>query len=62
MYDILNLMYRPLDGALAQADVLFVPHGSPLRKRHGYASPEQRRLQDLTLRKAYDRKRNRLAP
>ena len=61
MYDILNLMYRPLDGALAQADVLFVPHGSPLRKRHGYASPEQRRLQDLTLRRAYNRRHRRLA-
>jgi len=59
--DILNLMYRPLAGALAQAGVLFVPHGSSLRQQHSYASPEQRRMQDQTFRKAYDRKRKRLA-
>jgi len=59
-YNIFNLMYRPLDGALAQADVLFVPHESPLRLQHGYASPEQRRKQDQACRRAYNRRRSRL--
>lgn len=41
-YDILGLAYRPLDGALAQADIVFVPEDSPLRRDHRYALPDQR--------------------
>jgi len=35
-YDIVELHRRPLDGAMNQVDVLFVPEDSPLRadKRH----------------------------
>lgn len=46
VYDLVALSYRPLDGALAQADVIFVPARSPARRQHVYASPEQRRAQD----------------
>jgi FkbM family methyltransferase len=42
-YDIVEPLYRPLDGALAQADVAFVPSASALRADVAYSSPEQRR-------------------
>jgi len=45
VYDIGNLSRRPLDGALSQADVLFVPEDSPARREHIYAAPEQRAAQ-----------------
>ena len=32
-YDILALWHRPIDGAVAQGDVLFVPESSPLRRQ-----------------------------
>lgn len=41
-YDLLGLAHRPLDGALAQADMAFVREDSPLRRQHHYATPEQR--------------------
>lgn len=42
VYDIVGLAHRPLDGALAQADLVFVPRDSPLRRDHRYATPQQR--------------------
>lgn len=45
VYDLGNLSRRPLDGALAQADVVFVPEGSPARREHVYAAPAQRAAQ-----------------
>ena len=45
VYDIGNLARRPLDGALSQADVLFVPKDSPARREHVYAAPKQRAAQ-----------------
>lgn len=45
IYDLFNLHYRPLDGALAQVDIAFVPATSILRQHHFYATPEQRRDQ-----------------
>lgn len=42
-YDLFGLSHRPLDGALAQADVLFVSKESPLRHDRRYATPDQRR-------------------
>ena len=42
IYDIVGAAYRPLDGALARLDVVFVPDDSPLRAEHRYASDEQR--------------------
>ncbi len=34
LYDVLSLLRRPLDQALAQLDVAFVPEASPLRRDH----------------------------
>ena len=56
-YDVLGLSYRPLDGALAQADVLFVPFDSPLRAHSLYASPDQRADQDARFRAEHERRR-----
>lgn len=42
VYDAFDLRYRPLDGALVQLDVAFVPEDAPLRRERGYATPEQR--------------------
>ena len=35
IYDILDLLDRPLDGTLAQANVVFVPESSPCATREG---------------------------
>lgn len=59
-YDIWGLLYRPLDGALAQVDVAFVRDGGFLRTDHRYAAPEQRRHQDEQLRALYRRRKNAL--
>lgn len=45
IYDILSPAYRPLDNALGQIDLAFVPERSVLRKEHIYALPEQRQSQ-----------------
>jgi FkbM family methyltransferase len=45
-YEIFDLRYRPLDGALVQADLVFVPETSPFRRERGYATAEQRRRLD----------------
>jgi hypothetical protein len=31
IFDVIGMARRPLDGAMAQLDLLFVPEGSPLR-------------------------------
>jgi hypothetical protein len=51
-YDLADLQYRPLDNALSQVDIAFVPENSVLRQHHIYATSEQRleqtrRLQHL---------------
>jgi FkbM family methyltransferase len=46
VYDITGLSHRPLDGALGQADIVFVPEASPVRRDHVYASSAQRAAQD----------------
>jgi FkbM family methyltransferase len=43
VYDVLGLSRRPLDGALAQADLVFARHDGPLRADHRFATPEQRK-------------------
>lgn len=45
-YDLFGLKYRPLDHALAQADVIFVRKDNNLRDDHSYASRSQRQMQD----------------
>lgn len=41
-YDIFDLQYRLLDGAMSQADIAFVRDESKLRNYHFYATREQR--------------------
>jgi len=45
-YDFLPLNYRPLDGALAQADMIFVREDGVFRRSNAYATPEQRAAQN----------------
>jgi len=42
VYDMWGMLYRPLDGALAQIDMAFVPSNSALRTEQAFATPEQR--------------------
>jgi FkbM family methyltransferase len=49
-YDVLGPTYRPLDGALAQVDIAFVPAVSRLRGDARFATPEQREAQNRRLR------------
>jgi FkbM family methyltransferase len=44
LYDVVDLQYRPLDGAMSQLDLLFVKTDDPLRERHYFATPQQRQL------------------
>ena len=45
-YDVFDLMYRPLDGALSQLDLAFVKESGIFRQQHVYATPAQRCAQD----------------
>jgi len=60
VYDVADLGYRPLDGALSQLDLFFVPEASALRRQHRYATPEQRRNSDDALRSLFERRRQEL--
>ena len=42
IYDIFDPKYRPLDGAMSQVDIAFVPQQSRLRRFHFYATEVQR--------------------
>lgn len=42
LYDLFGLLYRPLDHALSQMDVLFVREHGMFRQAHAFATPEQR--------------------
>jgi FkbM family methyltransferase len=44
-YDVFAVNYRPLDGALAQVDMIFVREDGPFRRSHAFATPEQRQAQ-----------------
>jgi FkbM family methyltransferase len=59
-YDIFGFQYRPLDGALSQADVAFVREQGPFRQHHFYATREQRQSQDRSLRRSAARARARV--
>jgi len=45
LYDIFGQLYRPLDNALIQTDLVFVRESGPLRQHHFYATAEQRKAQ-----------------
>jgi FkbM family methyltransferase len=42
LYDVFDLQYRPLDGAMAQVDLAFVQERSKFRASHAYATRNQR--------------------
>lgn len=42
LYDVVDLQYRPLDGAMSQLDLLFVRDREELRRHHHFANPQQR--------------------
>ena len=42
VYDVYGFLYRPLDNALCQVDMVFVREHGFFRKTHVYATPEQR--------------------
>jgi len=52
-YDIFPVNYRPLDGALAQLDMIFVREDGLFRRSHAFATPEQRVLHDRQLQARY---------
>ncbi len=52
VYDIFGLAHRPLDRALAQADVVFVRQDGSLRKDHHYATRTQREILNHRLRRS----------
>lgn len=56
VYDIVDLGYRPLDGALAQVDLLFVPEASALRSQAEFATLDQRRSSDDALRALFEQR------
>ena len=49
VYDVYGFLYRPLDNALSQLDMVFVREHGPFRKTHAYATPEQRAVQTHVL-------------
>jgi FkbM family methyltransferase len=59
-YDVFDLSYRPLDGALAQADLMFVPIGSPLRSEHAWDSESEQSVDEHARRNAFERRRKSL--
>jgi FkbM family methyltransferase len=50
-YDVFGHQYRPLDGALSQVDIVFVPEAGSLREHHFYATRDQREQQDASLKR-----------
>lgn len=49
VYEVFGMSYRPLDGALAQADVVFIPEGGAFRAHHHYATRTQREAMNRRL-------------
>ena len=54
-YDIFNLQYRLLDGAMSQVDIAFVKEESHFRSFHFYATKEQREEQNQRLIKSLNK-------
>lgn len=53
-YDIVGLQYRPLDGALSQADIAFVKEHGLFRREHAYATAAQRDAQNKQMQRYLD--------
>jgi FkbM family methyltransferase len=60
LHDLVDLAYRPRDGALAQVDAVFVERSSAARADRTFADPDQRAEQDQRFQLAYRYRRNRL--
>jgi FkbM family methyltransferase len=54
-YDIVGRQYRPLDGAMSQADIAFVKDDGPFRRHHFYATAEQRDAQNRQMQRYLDK-------
>jgi len=54
-YDIVGRQYRPLDGAMSQADIAFVREDGIFRRQHAYATAEQRQAQNRQMQHYLDR-------
>jgi len=50
VYDVIGHTYRPVDNALAQVDLVFLPVDSPLRADPRFATEQQRQEQDARMR------------
>jgi FkbM family methyltransferase len=57
-YDIFGATHRPLDGALAQVDLVFAPEAWVLRQDPRFATSEQRDAQDAAIRRDLARSGN----
>ena len=53
-YDVVGRQYRPLDGALSQADIAFVREDGMFRRQHAYATADQRQAQNRQMQKYLD--------
>lgn len=54
VYDLFGENYRPMDGALAQVDMIFVREGGLFRRSHAYATLEQRAAQTRELQARFE--------
>jgi FkbM family methyltransferase len=54
-YDIVGRQYRPLDGALSQADIAFVKDHGLFRQQHFYATAGQREAQNRQMQRYLDK-------
>lgn len=50
-YDVCGFLYRPLDDALSQVDMIFVREDGRFRKSHAYATPDQRDALDREMKR-----------
>lgn len=61
LYDVVEPLYRPLDGALAQADAVFVPVLSPLRSDPRFVDAAGRARQDAEFREGFESRLRRIS-
>jgi FkbM family methyltransferase len=60
-YDLVGATYRPLDGALAQMDVIFVREEGRFRQSHDYATPEQSAVLTRELQERFEQQAKKLS-
>jgi len=57
-YDVFNNLYRPIDGALAQLDIVFVKQNGFMRQVSGFATSQQRALLNEMIRSGSSNNKN----